>query len=168
MLCVKSGEDWLGRNAGVPSENVLFEDCEVRSGHGLTLGSEMSGGIRNVTYRNIFFNTAASSTNADPRDPGPPKPGFYPGGAHFKTQRGRGGYLIDITYDNLHGAGVAAAISFSCMHGAGPPANATATPILRNITVKNMHLTGVHGDGFGAASLADTGLSRADRALSCA
>ena len=26
-----------------------------------------------------------------------PKPHSYPGGAHFKTQRGRGGYLIDIT-----------------------------------------------------------------------
>lgn len=50
MLCVKSGADWLGWQAGVPSENVLFEDCEVRSGHGLTLGSEMSGGIRNGEY----------------------------------------------------------------------------------------------------------------------
>ena len=56
MLCVKSGANWLGRHAGVPSENILFEDCEIRSGHGLTLGSEMSGGVRNVTYRNIFYN----------------------------------------------------------------------------------------------------------------
>ena len=92
-LCVKSGADWLGRQAAVPSENITFENCEIRSGHGMTLGSEMSGGIRNVTYRNIFYNAAASSTNADPRDPGPPKKGFYPGGAHFKTQRGRGDQL---------------------------------------------------------------------------
>lgn len=95
-----------------------------------------------VTYRNILFNASASSTNADPRNPGPPKhlpsgaPGFFPGGAHFKTQRGRGGYLIDIMYDNLHGDGVSSAISFSCLHGGGPPANKTATPVLRNITVK--------------------------------
>ena len=46
MLCVKSGADWLGRQAAVPSTNVLFENCEVRSGHGLTIGSEMSGDNR--------------------------------------------------------------------------------------------------------------------------
>jgi polygalacturonase len=96
MLCVKSGANWLGRHAGVPSENILFEDCEIRSGHGLTLGSEMSGGVRNVTYRNIFYNASASCANADPHDCGGAKPHSNPGGAHFKTQRGRGGYLIDI------------------------------------------------------------------------
>ena len=52
-------------------------------------------------------------------------------------------------YDNIHGSGVSSAISFSCLHGGGPPTNATATPILRNITVQNMALTGVVGDGYG-------------------
>ena len=121
MLCVKSGANWLGRQAGVPSENIIFQDCEIRSvrlhaclpvppchppaasipqltvrwhassqGHGLTLGSEMSGGVRNVTYRNIKYNSSASCTNADPRDCGGPKNKghSFPGGAHFKTQRG--------------------------------------------------------------------------------
>ena len=96
MLCMKSGAGWLGRHAGVPSENIIFEDCEIRSGHGLTLGSEMSGGVRNVTYRNIFYNASASCVNADPRNCGGAKPHSNPGGAHFKTQRGRGGYLTDI------------------------------------------------------------------------
>ena len=52
-------------------------------------------------------------------------------------------------YDNLYGDGVSSAISFTCLHGGGPPTNATATPILRNITVKNMALTGVVGDNYG-------------------
>ena len=55
-LCCKSGADWLGRQVGMPTKNVLFEDCEVRNGHGLTLGSEASGGMFNVTYRGIFLN----------------------------------------------------------------------------------------------------------------
>lgn len=92
--------------------------------------------------------------------------GFYPGGAHFKTQRGRGGFLEDIVYDNIYGSGAAAAISFSCLHGAGPVTNATATPTLRNITVRNMHLTDVHGDGFGDRAVT-SGLG-SSRALSCA
>ena len=89
-----------------------------------------------TAHRNIFYNASASSSNADPRNPGPPKPGFYPGGAHFKTQRGRGGFIENIVYDNIWGDGVSSAISFSCLHGMGPVTNRTATPILRNITVK--------------------------------
>lgn len=52
-------------------------------------------------------------------------------------------------YDNIHGSGASSAISFSCLHGGGPPTNATATPVLRNITVQNMALTDVTGDGYG-------------------
>ena len=133
----------------------------------------MSGGVRNVTFRNIFYNSNASCVNADPRDCGGPKPGFYPGGAHFKTQRGRGGFIEDILYDNIHGSGSAAAISFSCLHGAGPVANKSATPVLRNISVRNMHLVNVHGDGFGSKVTLESepGVSASassGRALSCA
>lgn len=37
---------------GLATENVLIENCEFRNGHGVTVGSEMSGGVRNVTFRN--------------------------------------------------------------------------------------------------------------------
>lgn len=40
------------RSMGLPTENVLVENCEFRNGHGVTIGSEMSGGVRNVTFRN--------------------------------------------------------------------------------------------------------------------
>ena len=56
---------------------------------------------------------------------------------------------FEICNDNIYGDGVSTAISFSCLHGAGPPTNATATPVLRNITVQNMALTGAVGDGYG-------------------
>ena len=54
-LCCKSGADWLGRSVGIPTKNVLFENIEVRNGHGLTLGSEASGGMLNITYKGIFL-----------------------------------------------------------------------------------------------------------------
>ena len=40
----------------MPTRDVLFENIEVRNGHGLTLGSEASGGMLNITYRSIFIN----------------------------------------------------------------------------------------------------------------
>ena len=40
--------------------------------------------------------------------------------------QGRGGYIKDILYENIYGDGCAAAISFTMLHGGGPPVNATA------------------------------------------
>ena len=48
-LVVKSGIDWLGRTYGRSAQNILFRRCTVDSGEGLTIGSEMSGGVHNVT-----------------------------------------------------------------------------------------------------------------------
>jgi polygalacturonase len=48
-IAVKSGRNADGRRLNRPSENIVVRDCTMRDGHGgVTLGSEMSGGIRNV------------------------------------------------------------------------------------------------------------------------
>jgi polygalacturonase len=48
-IAIKSGRGRDGRQSGVPSENILIRDCQMNDGHGgVVLGSEMSGGIRNV------------------------------------------------------------------------------------------------------------------------
>ncbi|QDP97084.1 glycoside hydrolase family 28 protein [Microlunatus elymi] len=48
-IAIKSGKDHDGRRVNVPCENVVITDCLMRAGHGgITLGSETSGGIRNV------------------------------------------------------------------------------------------------------------------------
>ena len=49
VICCKSGRDRDGRRRGVPTEDVVVRRCLARGGHGLfTMGSELSGGIRNV------------------------------------------------------------------------------------------------------------------------
>ncbi|BBO34837.1 glycoside hydrolase family 28 protein [Lacipirellula parvula] len=48
-IAIKSGRNADGRRLNVPSENIVIRGCTMRDGHGgVTLGSEMSGGIRNV------------------------------------------------------------------------------------------------------------------------
>jgi polygalacturonase len=48
-IAVKSGRNADGRRIGVPSENIIVRQCEMRGGHGaVTIGSEISGGVRNV------------------------------------------------------------------------------------------------------------------------
>jgi polygalacturonase len=48
-LCVKSGEDWVGRHDAVRAENIIFRNIEVGTGHGITIGSDMAAGVRNVS-----------------------------------------------------------------------------------------------------------------------
>ncbi len=55
-ICMKSGRDKYGRDRGMPSENIVIADCIVYHGHGgFTIGSEMSGGVRNVLISNCNF-----------------------------------------------------------------------------------------------------------------
>ena len=48
-IAVKSGRNRDGRRVGVPSENIVVRHCRMKDGHGgVTIGSEASGGVRNV------------------------------------------------------------------------------------------------------------------------
>jgi polygalacturonase len=58
-IVLKSGRDADGRRVGIPSENIVIQNCHVIYGHGaLAIGSEMSGGIRNVLAQNITVDIA--------------------------------------------------------------------------------------------------------------
>jgi polygalacturonase len=48
-IALKSGRNADGRRIGVPVQNVVIRGCQMRAGHGgVTIGSEISGGARNV------------------------------------------------------------------------------------------------------------------------
>jgi len=48
-IAIKSGRNRQGYEPGIPSENIIIRKCTMQDGHGgITLGSELSGGIRNV------------------------------------------------------------------------------------------------------------------------
>ena len=56
-IAVKSGINWFGRTYGRTTENVLIRNVTVgqpgfKSNSGLSIGSEMSAGVRNVTFDN--------------------------------------------------------------------------------------------------------------------
>jgi len=55
-LCMKSGRDAEGRKRGIPTENVVITGCTVYAAHGgFVIGSEMSGGARNIYVSNCTF-----------------------------------------------------------------------------------------------------------------
>src|SRR5690606_29371821 len=77
-LCMKSGRDAEGRKRAMPTENVIIRNCTVYASHGgFVIGSEMSGGVRNVHVSHCTFIGADI-------------------GLRFKTTRGRGGIVENI------------------------------------------------------------------------
>lgn len=54
-----SGNYWFAWTAKKPAENITIENCYFGQGEGVGIGSEMSGGVKNLTIRNCIFNGTA-------------------------------------------------------------------------------------------------------------
>ena len=139
-ICIKSGKDKDGRRRGRPCENVVVDGCTVFAGHGgFVVGSEMSGGVRNIMVRSCQF----LGTDV---------------GLRFKSTRGRGGiveniYIRDISMTDIK----TDAITFNMYYGGKSvaemladgdnPDNTTKmpvneeTPIFRNIDIQDIVCT---------------------------
>lgn len=58
-IAIKSGRNEDGRRLNVPSENIVVRNCRMLDGHGgVTLGSEISGGVRNVFIEKNTMDSA--------------------------------------------------------------------------------------------------------------
>ena len=57
-IAIKSGRNADGRRVNVPSENIVIRGCQMRDGHGgVVIGSELSGGVRNVFAENCQMDS---------------------------------------------------------------------------------------------------------------
>ena len=84
-IAIKSGKIFMGRKYKLPSKNFHIRNCSMNFGHGaIVLGSEMSGGIKDITVSQCLFNHTDR-------------------GLRIKTRRGRGkDAVIDgITFENI-------------------------------------------------------------------
>lgn len=141
-ICLKSGKDEDGRRRGRVCENVVVDGCTVFKGHGgFVVGSEMSGGVRNVSVSNCQF----LGTDV---------------GLRFKSKRGRGGVVENIWIRNIAMMDIPTEpITFNLYYGGKSavevlesgekvpakveplPVDET-TPCFRNIHVKNLVCAG--------------------------
>jgi len=103
-ICMKSGRDAAGRKRGMPTENVQIYDCVVYDGHGgFVIGSEMSGGVKNIEIRDCTF--IGTDT-----------------GLRFKSTRGRGGVVENIFMRRIFMKDIqAAAITFNMFYSGQAP-----------------------------------------------
>lgn len=141
-ICLKSGKDEEGRRRGEPTENVIVMNNIVLHGHGgFVVGSEMSGGVKNIYVdNNTFIGTDV--------------------GLRFKSTRGRGGVVENIYIKNINMINIAAeGILFDLFYGGQSPTEVTeqdtkqtakvtvppvneGTPSFRNIYIDNIACKG--------------------------
>lgn len=84
-IALKSGKIYMGAKYKTPCEDITIRQCCMRDGHGsITIGSEMAGGVKNLTVKDcLFLHTDR--------------------GLRIKTRRGRGkDAVIDgILFENI-------------------------------------------------------------------
>jgi polygalacturonase/lysophospholipase L1-like esterase len=120
-IAIKSGRNADGRRINVASENIIIQGCQMKDGHGgVTIGSEISGGVRNVFAENCRMD----SPNLDRA-------------LRFKNNAMRGGLLENIYMRDVQVGQVAdAVVSVDFFYEEGEKGN--FTPIVRNVGVKNV------------------------------
>lgn len=140
-LCMKSGRDAEGRKRAMPIENVIIRGCTVYASHGgFVIGSEMSGGARNIYVSNCTF----IGTDI---------------GLRFKTTRGRGGVVENIFIKDIYMKDIVGeAILFDMYYMAKDPIALVGekrelpvvelkpvdetTPVFRNFQISNVYCNG--------------------------
>ncbi len=139
-IAVKSGKIYMGKKYKTPSENIRIRQCLMENGHGaVTLGSEMAGGVINLTVEDCVFRHTDR-------------------GLRVKTRRGRGkdAVLDNIIFRNLELDHVMTPLVVNSFYFCDPDGKTSyvqsrepypvddRTPSIRKLIFENMKCTNCH------------------------
>ena len=135
-ITIKSGTESSPER--VPCENITITGCTMVRGHGgVVIGSEMSGGVRNVVITGCVFQGTDR-------------------GIRIKSRRGRGGTVEDIRVTNVVMTDVMCPIVINPHYFCGPDGDEPrvgdrsphpvddSTPVFRRIHLAHITARGVH------------------------
>jgi polygalacturonase len=120
-IAIKAGRNEDGRRVNERSENIVIQDCHMKDGHGgVTIGSEISGGVRNVFAENCRMDSPRLDT-----------------AVRIKNNAMRGGVLENIHVRNVEVGEVAqAGLSIDFFYEEGEAGK--FTPVVRNVDLRNL------------------------------
>ncbi len=122
-IAIKSGRNNDGRRWNSPSENIVIRNCKMNDGHGgVVIGSEISGGFRNLFVENCDMD----SPNLDRA-------------LRIKTSKCRGGVIENIYFRNVKVGEVReAVIRINLIYEPDEKCDGNYPPLVRNINVENV------------------------------
>ena len=143
-IAIKSGKIWLGSRFKKPCEDIEISHCLMENGHGgVTAGSEMAGGVRNVRVHDCLMRHTDR-------------------GLRIKTRRGRGeqGVIDGITFERVRMDAVRVPLVVNALYFCDPdghsawvqsrekkPVDAT-TPRIGEITFRDVTAEGASCAGY--------------------
>ena len=122
-VAIKSGKNPQGNEIGRPTAHIRVFDCACAFGHGICIGSEMSGGVEDVRIWDCDLIHSMS-------------------GIEIKATKKRGGYVRGISVKNC-------ATSRLMFHSVGyndDGIGAKVPPVFEHCTFENVHITGSYLD----------------------
>eukprot|EP01129_Flabellula_baltica_P010741 TRINITY_DN4574_c0_g1_i1.p1 TRINITY_DN4574_c0_g1~~TRINITY_DN4574_c0_g1_i1.p1 ORF type:complete len:392 (+),score=59.60 TRINITY_DN4574_c0_g1_i1:16-1191(+) len=117
MISIKAGAGDHGKSYNISSDNIIIDNNHMQAGAGVAIGSEMAGGVSNVTVSNNIFDISANIVR-------------------FKSCFNYGGTVQDITYIN-NSVTLAQTIIYINMEYECP-GNASDVPLFKNINLMNI------------------------------
>lgn len=117
---IHAGDDnvAIGSAGGVPSSHISILDDHFYTGHGMSIGSGTSGGVNHVLVKNLTIDGAQN-------------------GIRIKSDPSRGGFVHDITYENV------------CMRNVTNPivmtphyttSSGNLLPVYKDVTLRNVQI----------------------------
>jgi polygalacturonase len=125
-VAIKSGLVERG-DPNVPSTDIVVRDCDLRNGHGLSIGSETAGGVRNVRVEHVKFDGTRQ-------------------GIRIKSARGRGNDIGNFTFRDITMNNVETPIQITSYYTGGMKGDtahpiAEHTPRFHDIVIENVTAT---------------------------
>jgi polygalacturonase len=128
-VAIKSGEI-NSPGPDDPSKNITITDCTFERGHGISIGSEIAGGVQNVHVERVTFKGTDN-------------------GIRIKSARDRGNDVSNISYKDITMENVKIAIYITEFYASrDPEGEVPAEPVTRltpkfhDITMENVTATG--------------------------
>jgi len=160
-IAIKSGRDADGRRVGRPCENIIIRHCRFGLGKNcdgvISIGSEMSGDVRNVFIYDCSFDRTDR-------------------GVRIKSRRGRGGVVENIWIQNITlGRVKSDALLLTTFYESGYAPPTKTPPTFRNIHIKNLicrhtkqaiRITGLSEKPIEKVTLEDISIS-AEKGFAC-
>ncbi len=145
-IAIKAGRNRDGRRVGVPTTNVIVQDCVMKDGHGgVSIGSEVSGGMKDIYVRRCQMSSPHLQR-----------------ALRIKTNSYRGGVIDGIFFTNVTVGQVADAVitvDFFYEEGEGGPFK----PVVKNIFVSDVKCEkskyGIYLRGYANAPITGVELS---------
>ncbi len=122
-IAIKSGRNYDGRRWNVPSENLVIRNCKMKNGHGgVVIGSEISGGCKNVFVENCDMDSPQLDR-----------------AIRIKSNSDRGGIIENIYVRNITVGEVnEAVVKINCLYDSGNLFNKNYPPTIRNVNIENI------------------------------